>query len=117
MRVKREPVIGALAAVSLILIATSLYQELRQPREIRKWHGKVWRFIPYDFRWPAWGRIKDTYWNHYERQILTPRLFGIGWGINFNALFTRLRLIQQKGNSEADFLWPSEGLRQLMKPD
>ncbi len=113
---KRRTVVQLFAVAFLALVTTAVIQEMRQPRELRQWRGKVWGFIPYDFRWPTWERIKDSIWNPYETHILTSRVFGIGLAINFNALLTKLGLIQATGTSEENFLWPNESLRQLLKP-
>lgn len=100
-------------AVAAITIA-AIVQELRKPKEKRTWHGKV-LFIPYEFRKPTLERVKETFWNPYEKHILTPMLFGIGWTINFHALFENLGLIQQPDASEEDFLLPNKRMKQLLR--
>lgn len=71
----------ALAIIGVIAII----QELRKPMDERTWHGKVADLVPYDFRMPTIGRVRDTYWNP-EGPILPGKVFGVGWAANFGAL-------------------------------
>jgi hypothetical protein len=71
----------ALAVIGVIAIL----QELRKPKDERTWHGKVADFVPYDFRMPTIGRVKETYWNP-EGPIITSKAFGVGWAPNLGAL-------------------------------
>jgi len=70
-----------LAVIGVIAIV----QELRKPSEERTWHGKVAAFVPYDFRMPTVGRVRDTFWNP-EGPIVSGKVFGVGWAPNFGAL-------------------------------
>jgi hypothetical protein len=99
------------AVVSLTLAA--ILQELEQPQEERQWHGKVAAFIPYDFRLPSIERIKEAYWNPYERRVLTPEVFGIGWAINFHALLENLGIIK-RDVSEESFLMPTPSMKEAL---
>jgi hypothetical protein len=71
----------ALAVIGVIAIL----QELRKPKDERTWHGKVADFVPYDFRMPTLGRVKETYWNP-DGPIITSKVFGVGWAPNLGAL-------------------------------
>lgn len=51
--------------------------------------GKLWGFLPYDFRRPTWTRIKERLWNPEDERIWTPRVFGAGWSINLYQLRER----------------------------
>jgi hypothetical protein len=93
----------------------AVLQELSLPAEKRKWHGKV-GFVPYDFRMPTWDRVKETYWNPYERHILTPQVFGLGWTVNFYALIENLGLIRRPELSEENFLLPNKRMKQILRP-
>jgi hypothetical protein len=42
--------------------------------------------IPYDFRLPTPGRIKERMWNPDDPRVFTPRVYGAGWTINFATL-------------------------------
>ena len=48
--------------------------------------------IPYDWRRPAWTRVKQRWWNPGDRRILTPKSYGWGYDINLHELARRLRL-------------------------
>ena len=100
------------AVVALTLAA--VFQELEKPKEKREWHGKVASIFPYDFRIPTIERLKESYWNPYERQVFTSPVFGIGWAINFCALLENLRVIEEDV-SEESFLMPSQAVKETMK--
>jgi hypothetical protein len=44
---------------------------------------------PYDWRRPTKRRYKQRLWNPDESRVLTPRVFGWGYDINFYRLFHR----------------------------
>ena len=100
------------AAITITLAAVC--QELEKPKEERHWHGKV-GLIPYDFRLPTMERLKQSYWNPNDSRIVTPEVFGIGWGINFYALLDKLRVIEESYASEEDFLMPTQSLREVLE--
>jgi hypothetical protein len=102
-----------LQATVITLALVAVCQELEKPKEERHWYGRVAGFIPYDFRLPTWERIREACWNPYENRIIVPRVFGIGWAINFYALLERLRLIGQEV-SEENFLMPGEHMREVL---
>jgi hypothetical protein len=70
-----------LAIIGIIAVV----QELRKPKDQRTWHGKVADFVPYDFRWPTWERVQQTYWNP-EGPLISGKVFGVGWAPNFGVL-------------------------------
>ena len=96
------------------LTLAAVFQELEKPKEKREWHGKVASIFPYDFRIPTIERLKESYWNPYERQVFTSPVFGIGWAINFCALLENLRVIEEDV-SEESFLMPSQAVKKTMK--
>jgi hypothetical protein len=108
-------VIRAIQITFIILTAAAIAQELSKPKEERRWHGKVLGFIPYDFRFPTLEKFKETYWNPYERHVFTLPVFGVGWTVNFYALFENLGFIHLDDISEESFLMPNESIRQVMK--
>ncbi|HJU52259.1 MAG TPA: hypothetical protein VJ815_07990 [Acidimicrobiia bacterium] len=73
-----------------IIGAVAIAQELRKPRADRTWHGKVFDFVPYDFRMPTAERVRDTYWNP-GGPVLSGKVFGVGWTPNFAAISRLLR--------------------------
>jgi hypothetical protein len=105
----------AIQATIMALTIAAILQELEKPKDKRSWHGKLANFIPYDFRIPTLERLKDSYWNRYERHIFTPEVFGVGWAINFYALLENLGVIGRKVVSEADFLMPTQSIKEMLK--
>ena len=73
-----------------IIGVIAVIQELRKPPEQRTWHGKVARFVPYDFRKPTITRFRETYWNP-EGPLIAGKAWGVGWAPNFGAIRTALR--------------------------
>ena len=71
--------------VLAIIGVIAVIQELRKPRELRVWHGRVAGFVPYDFRAPTMERLRLTYWNP-EGPILSGKAWGVGWAPNFGAV-------------------------------
>ena len=53
-------------------------------------YGKILG-VPYDFRIPTPARIKERMWNPEDPRVITPRVFGAGWTINFATLKERNR--------------------------
>ncbi len=54
-------------------------------------HGKLLG-MPYDFRVPTLGRIKERMWNPDDPRVVVPRVFGAGWTINFATLREKSRV-------------------------
>ncbi|HVA89737.1 MAG TPA: DUF5808 domain-containing protein [Chloroflexota bacterium] len=52
--------------------------------------------IPYDWQTPSWSRIQQRMWNPSDRRLLTPRVFGWGYTINFYELARRMGLIRRR---------------------
>jgi uncharacterized membrane protein len=50
--------------------------------------GTLWG-IPYDWRRPTLARAKSRLWNPDEPRLFVPRVFGMGWDINFARLLGR----------------------------
>jgi hypothetical protein len=113
----RRIVIRTVQITLMALTAAALTQEFSKPREERRWHGKVLGIVPYDFRLPTWYRFKESYWNPYERHVLTPQVTGIGWTVNFYALLENLGIMHQRDYSEESFLMPNSRMKELMKRD
>ena len=53
----------------------------------------------------------ETYWNPYERRVLMPEVFGVGWAINFHALLENLGVIKNTDVSEESFLMPTKSIK------
>lgn len=59
--------------------------------------------MPYDFRGASVERVGARIWNPADPRIFTPRLFGIGWTVNFGALAVRLGLIRPDDLGDESF--------------
>ena len=61
-------------------------------------HEKTGTFlgIPYDWRRPTWSRVVERSWNAHDQRVLTPKVFGWGWTVNFHALFRLLGLTNRR---------------------
>ena len=68
--------------VTLGLLAAAIAKELAKPAPERTWHGRVFNYVPYDFRPPTWQRIRNAYWNPESDQLFSDRVFGVGWAVN-----------------------------------
>ena len=73
--------------VAIALVVAAVVQELKKPPAERTWQGRIFDFVPYDFRIPTLETIREVYWNPDEPRIVTDRVLGVGWGINFGRLF------------------------------
>lgn len=112
---KRSTSRKVMQTAMLTLIAIAILQELEKPAGERKWRGKVVGFVPYDFRKPTLSRIKDTYWNPYERRAFMPMVFGIGWTVNIYRLLENIGIIKQSDVSEDAFLKPTQSMKQVLR--
>lgn len=62
-------------------------------------HGKVLG-MPYDVRVPNSDRIASRWWNPMDPRLFVPRVFGLGWGINFGALAVKVHLVRPDDEDE-----------------
>jgi hypothetical protein len=76
--------------ITLALAAAAVVKELRTPPEERQWNG-VLGFVPYDFRIPTVGRIKQRMWDPEGAHLINPRVFGVGWTLNIGRLVELVR--------------------------
>lgn len=58
---------------------------------------KAGRFlgVPYDWRALSLSRVKRRMWNPGDQRVLTPKVFGWGYTINFHELARRIGLIRK----------------------
>lgn len=85
---RRHPIRKTLRLVSLGAMVAVVVKELRLPKEERTWHGDL-AGVPYDLRKPTVSRIRAAYWDPENPRIFTPRVAGIGWGVNFGRLLRK----------------------------
>ena len=79
---------------SLFAVATVIYAI-----QTRRSHGRFLR-VPFEFRVPTPGRVRQRVWNPDDDSVLTPQVFGVGWTLNLYQVARRLGLIG-KGIAEA----------------
>lgn len=82
------------------LFAEALRDESGDPRvESQRGAGHVLG-MPYDVRLPTSERVASRWWNPREPKLFVPRVFGVGWDLNFGALAVRLHLIEPDAEDE-----------------
>ncbi len=69
-------------------LAESVEKEKRSPLS-----GSVLG-VPYELRPPTAERIASRWWNPLDPRLFMPRLFGIGWTVNFASIAVRLGLVR-----------------------
>jgi len=75
-------VLGAVAG----LTAAAISKEMEKPDAERTWKGTI-AGVPYNFNIPDWAVIAHEYWNPNSDRIFSPHAIGMGWGVNFAALW------------------------------
>ena len=50
--------------------------------------------MPYDLRVPTPGRVTARWWSPADTRVIVPRVFGMGWTVNFGAVAVQLGLIE-----------------------
>jgi len=50
--------------------------------------------VPYNFKKPTLKLIKERLWNLKDSRVLTPKVFGWGWSINFYQVLRKLKIIK-----------------------
>jgi hypothetical protein len=56
--------------------------------------------VPYEMRPPTGERIASRWWSPTDERIFMPRIFGIGWDLNFGAIAVRLGFIEPDAEDE-----------------
>jgi hypothetical protein len=96
----------ALALTGLGLLVAAVVRELRRPKEERTWEGNLVGVVPYNLRRPTVRRFRETYWDPENPKILRPKVFGVGWDVNFGVLARNRRRLatarQVDAANEAD---------------
>jgi len=79
------------------LTAAAIYKELQQPAEKRTWHGRLFDFVPYDFRLPTPRKLMQAWWNPDSGTIFSEQPFGVGWTVNLGTVVPMLRGLLSRG--------------------
>src|SRR3954470_2834903 len=66
--------------------------------EERTWQGRVWGYVPYDFRPPTLAPIRNSFWAPSRPEFCTLRVFGVGWAVNFGRVYAILRSLVRPGD-------------------
>jgi hypothetical protein len=56
-------------------------------------HGRVLG-MPYDFRMPTAERVASRWWDPLDQRVFVPRVFGVGWAVNFGSLAVWLGIVR-----------------------
>lgn len=56
--------------------------------------------VPIELRLPTAQRVASRWWAPTDPRLLVPRVFGIGWDLNFGAAAVRLHLIEPDAEDE-----------------
>jgi hypothetical protein len=75
-------VLGVIAG----LAAAAISKEMEKPAAERTWKGTI-AGVPYNFNISDWADIAREYWNPDSDCIFSPHAIGMGWGVNFAALW------------------------------
>ena len=77
----------------------------------RRSHGRFLR-VPFEFRVPTPGRVRQRVWNPDDDSVVTPQAFGVGWTLNLYQVARRLGLIGKgipEGGQADEAVEPAEG--------
>ena len=88
---QRNKPANLLRTISVVGSIAALVKELRLPKERRTWHGSLAGFVPYDLRRPTIERARERLWAPDSRYLLSARVFGAGWTLNFGRLYALAR--------------------------
>lgn len=80
--------------LAMAAVAGAIYKELRLPAEERTWHGRLFGFVPYDFRFPSPAKLIRSWWNPESNQLIGETPFGVGWTVNVAVLVERAQAMQ-----------------------
>lgn len=93
-RSEMDALMWLIRTATFLAVAAALYTELRKPTGERTWHGRVFKFVPYDFRIPNLDTLRRAYWNPRSSKIFTDRPLGVGWAVNIPAVLRRIGVMQ-----------------------
>jgi hypothetical protein len=74
-------------------VAAAIYKELQLPPEQRTWQGRLFGFVPYDFRLPTPARLIRAWWDPGSKRLFNDQPFGVGWTVNVPAALGLVRSV------------------------
>lgn len=98
-RDRRGKVRAAVTLGTTVLSAVAVGRELRRPKKERTWQGNI-GVVPYDFRAPTPKRIKRSLWAPDDPRVFVPRAFGIGWSVNFAAVWRGIKKLRETASEK-----------------
>jgi Family of unknown function (DUF5808) len=98
-RKPKSPLQQLARLIMIAMVISAVWQELSKPAAERTWQGRVWRFVPYDFRLPTWARVRETLWAPDNPHIVIPRVFGVGWTVNVGRVYAVVKSLVQPKDS------------------
>ncbi len=90
LRTAGRALVRAMRLVTVVIAGLAVEQELSKPRRQRTWYGRVGP-VPYDFLRPTLERLRREWWQPDSAELITPRAFGLGWGLNIGRLAAMLQ--------------------------
>ncbi|ROS74463.1 DUF5808 domain-containing protein [Cellulomonas sp. PhB143] len=88
---KRGGLGGLVRLVTIGLAVAAVTKELQKPSGERTWHGTVAGFVPYEFRPPTLGRLRERVWDPQGTHLLSPHVWGVGWTVNLGRVVAIVR--------------------------
>ena len=88
---RKSPLRRLIRPIVFAMVISAVMKELAKPAEERTWQGRVWGYVPYDFRPPTLARIRNSFWAPSRPEFFTPRVFGVGWAVNFGRVYAILK--------------------------
>ena len=85
--------INRLRVAALLFSLTTLIYAYRS----RQSHGTFLR-VPFEFRFPTPGRVRERWWNAKDTRMFTPHVFGVGWSLNVYQVLRRLGYVGEDGD-------------------
>jgi hypothetical protein len=77
------------------------------PADRTSWLGR----LPIDLAPPSAEKVAYTWWNPRDRRLFVPRVFGLGWSLNFGAAAVKLGLIEPDAEDEPFESTPTPAFR------
>jgi len=67
--------------------------------------------VPLDLAPPSGEKVARSWWNPRDERLFVPRVFGLGWAINFGAAAVKLGLIEPDAEDEPFETTPAPAFR------
>lgn len=67
--------------------------------------------VPLDLTPPTGEKVARSWWNPRDERLFVPRVFGLGWALNFGAVAVKLGLIEPDAEDEPFENTPTSALR------